>query len=372
MKSILFLSVMNGSAWGGSEEQWYQAANWMSRNGYRVGVCVFDWEEKKPKLDLLKKNGCRIYLLPHKGNGMFSTWKKQQYLHKIPFHEYDAVYVNQGGWHDIAHGPFKKLYKKLPPYALSFHNYQLGAGLKTSTVSILNAWISHAAFCNAATGIIYQMLENEYGIKGMHKEVTYSPITFPAPGQLPASSYGNRKPVFLTLGALDTRRKAQDVLIKCFAGNQWKNREWVLHIYGEGKDKAMLAALIKELNLEEKVFLKGHTNEVKLVLAESDLLIQATHFDAMPISVIEAMAMGKPCLVSRVGDMPEWVKPGHSGFITSAVNEKDLGEQLEIAWAQQDRWSEMGANAHAVFLEKYPQPYEEKFVALLKKYIPAL
>ncbi len=372
MKSILFISVMNGSGWGGSEEQWYQAAYWMSSNGYRVGVCVFDRVEKKPKLDLLEKNGCRIYLLPYKGSGIFSSWKKRQYLHKIPFHEYDAAYVNQGGWHDIAHGPFKKLYKKLPPYALSFHNYQLGAGLKSSTVSTLKAWISHAAFCNAATGIIFQMLENEYGIKGMHKEVTYSPITFPAPDKLPGTSYGTTKRVFLALGALDTNRKAQDVLIKCLAGNQWKNRDWVLHIYGEGKDKAMLAALIKELNLEEKIFLKGHTNEVKRVLAESDLLIQATHFDAMPISVIEAMAMGKPCLVSHVGDMPEWIKPGYNGFITSAVNEKDLGDQLEIAWTKKDNWAKMGEHAYAVFLEKYPQPYEEKFVALLKKHIQTL
>lgn len=372
MKSILFISVMNGSAWGGSEEQWYQAAYWMSRNGYRVGVCVFDREEKKPKLELLKKNGCLIYLIPHKGKGIFSSWKKQQYLNKIPFQEYDAAYVNQGGWHDIAHGPFKRLYKKLPPYALSFHNYQLGAGLKSSTVHVLKAWISHAALCNAATKIIYHMLENEYGIVGMHNEVTYSPITFTAPDILPAYSTDTSKPVFLALGALDTNRKAQDILIKCFAGPQWKNRDWVLHIYGEGKDKGMLAALIKDLNLEDKVFLKGHTSEVKQVLAQSGLLIQATHFDAMPISVIEAMAMGKPCLVSRVGDMPEWVKQGYNGFITLAVTEKDLGEQLEIAWAQKDLWAQMGEHAYAVFIEKYPQPYEATFVALLKKYIPTL
>ncbi len=372
MKSILFISVMNGSAWGGSEEQWYQAALWMSRNGYRVAVCVFHWNEKIPKLEILKNNGCQIYLLPQKGKGIFGKWTLRRFLNKIPFHDYDAAYVNQGGWHDIAHGPFKRLYKKLPPYALSFHNYQLGAGLKSSTVHVLKAWISHAALCNAATKIIYRMLESEYGIEGKHKEVTYSPITFPALVTLPASSYDVSKPVFLALGALDTNRKAQDILIKCFAGSQWKNREWELHIYGEGRDKAMLAALIKDLNLEDKVFLKGHTNEVKQVLAKSALLIQATHFDAMPISVIEAMAMGKPCLVSRVGDMPEWVKPGYNGFITLAVTEKDLGEQLDIAWSQKNQWALMGEHAYAVFLEKYPQPYEAKFVALLKKYLPAL
>ena len=47
MKSILFISVMNGAAWGGSEEQWYKTALWMCRNNYKVAVCVFDWGEKK-------------------------------------------------------------------------------------------------------------------------------------------------------------------------------------------------------------------------------------------------------------------------------------------------------------------------------------
>ena len=34
MKSILFLSVMNGSAWGGSEEQWFRLALWMAKKKY--------------------------------------------------------------------------------------------------------------------------------------------------------------------------------------------------------------------------------------------------------------------------------------------------------------------------------------------------
>ena len=370
MKSILFISVMNGSAWGGSEEQWYQLARWMCKNNYKVGVCVFDWEEKQHKLDELKNLGCRIFLLPHKGSGIFSNWKKNNILNTIPFNEYETAYVNQGGWHDIAHGPFKNLYKKLPPFALSFHNYQLGANLKSSTIAVLKKWISKSAVCIAATKVIYQMLENEYGITLANKEVSYSPVTFSPPVNLPARAtiHENSAAVFLVLGALDVNRKAQDILIKCFGTLPWKNRNWKLNIYGEGKDRELLAALIKHTGLEEKIFLKGHSNDVKEILSGTDMLIQATHFDAMPISVIEAMAMGVPCLVSNIGDMPEWVKKDHNGFITMAVNETALSEQLEIAWAKRESWGRMGVNAYKTFLEKYPRPYEEKFAGLLEKY----
>ena len=73
-------------------------------------------------------------------------------------------------------------------------------------------------------------------------------------------------------------------------------------------------------------------------------------------------------LVSNIGDMPEWVKKDHNGFITMAVNETALSEQLEIAWAKRESWGRMGENAYKTFLEKYPRPYEEKFAGLLEKY----
>ena len=361
---------MNGAAWGGSEEQWYQTALWMCKNKFKVGVCVFEWEEKKSKLTELEKHGCIIYILPNKGRGILSTWQKQKILNGIPFEDYEMAYVNQGGWHDVAHGPFKKLFKKLPPYALSFHNYQLGANLKSSKVSILNSWINNAVVCIAATKVIFKMLENDYNIFARQKEISYSPITFDPTIALhyKKNQLTGKPAVFLVLGALDVNRKAQDILIKSFSNTQWKNRLWQLHIYGEGKDKEMLAGLIMKLHLEENVFLKGFTNNVQGALIDSDVLIQATRIDAMPISVIEAMAMGLPCIVSNVGDMPDWVRQDYNGFITPEVNEESISRTLESAWAKKEEWAQMGINAYETFLKKYPQPYEEKFVQLLESY----
>ena len=368
MRSILFLSVMNGSGWGGSEEQWYQTALWMCMHDYKVGVCVFDWEGKKSRLDELKKHGCSIYLLPKEGKGILGNWQKQKKLNAIPFKEYDLVYVNQGGWKDIAHGPFKKLYKKLPPYALSFHNYHLGDNLKRSKISILNEWIKGSLVCIAATKVIYEMLENEYKIFARNKEVSYSPITFTPPQHSFQKGSKDKPAIFVVLAALDVKRKAQDVLVKCFGNAEWRNRSWQLHLYGEGQDRQLLEMLIKELKLEDNIYLKGYTNNVQQVLKDSAILIQATHIDAMPISVIEAMAMSVPCIVSNIGDMPEWVQQDYNGFISTEVNEASLGLQLENAWNKKDEWAQMGMNAYETFLKKYPQPYEEKFVQLLDHY----
>ena len=66
MKSVFFLSLMNGSAWGGSEEMWYRTALWMGRQGYKIGIGCYDWGEKQERISELKEVGCTIYLFPNK------------------------------------------------------------------------------------------------------------------------------------------------------------------------------------------------------------------------------------------------------------------------------------------------------------------
>ena len=92
---ILFLSLMNGSQWGGSEEMWFRLAKWMSEHGHQVGVACYDWPEKKSKLDQLKTAGAEIFALP-RGRNFFQRLKLKKALHHIPFGNYDLVFVNQG------------------------------------------------------------------------------------------------------------------------------------------------------------------------------------------------------------------------------------------------------------------------------------
>ena len=102
MNPVFFLSLMNGAAWGGSEELWYCTALWMAKHGYKVGIGCYDWEEKKHRIEELKKNGCNIYLLPNR-KGLFKKAAIKKALLSIPFDEYALTVVNQGGWEEILH-----------------------------------------------------------------------------------------------------------------------------------------------------------------------------------------------------------------------------------------------------------------------------
>lgn len=370
MMPILFLSVMNGGAWGGSEEQWFKTALYMRSIGHDVTVMVFEWKEKKGRLNILRDAGISVKEIPN-GRGFISVIRRKRFLAKTDFSKYHFVYVNQGGWHDVTHGAFKNLYKRLPAYAMSFHNYQLNSHQKASRITCLAEWIKNSSVTIAATGVIYEMLEREFGIAARNPVVFYSPITFsPPPAPLPFPE--NEVFTFITLGALDTSRKAQNLLIEALGGPQWKTRKWKLEIYGEGKDEQMLKSIIQLYQLEANVFLKGHTSSPAESLMKAHIMLQATRYDAMPISVMEAMSIGRPCLVSDVGDMPVWIKHNENGFMVTALNKKVLEEILEEVWHNRIRIDILGREAFNTFQELYPQPYEEKFTTMLLSYFPAL
>ncbi len=361
---------MNGGAWGGSEELWFRAALWMCKNDHKIGIGCYDWAEKQDRMAALKNAGCIIYLLPNK-KGLFKKVAAKKVLNSIPFHEYDLTVVNQGGWEEILHAPFSNLYKKLPAYVILNHNYNENAVLSFTKQKLLQQWASGAQMNFGATQKIFEVIERKFSISIDKKQTLVNPITFQpdlAAGHYPA--FVNDSCVWVMLAELDTARKAQDILINVLSSPKWKDRNWQLYLYGKGKDKEKLEKLIIETGLEGKVFLKGFTTNIKHTLFDCHLLLQCTLIDAMPLSVVEAMASARPCVVSKVGDMPAWVEDGVNGFICPAVTAEGIDEVLEKCWQQKHNWPAMGSHAFETFIKKYPQPYEEKIAEILSIYIP--
>ncbi len=369
MKSVFFLSLMNGGAWGGSEELWFRTALWMSKHNYKIGIGCYDWPEKQGRINELKNAGCSIYLLPNKKR-LFKKAAIKKSLHSIPFEEYGLTVVNQGGWEEILHAPFSNLYKRLPAYVILNHNYNENAVLSFTKQKLLQQWISGSQMNFGATQKIFEVIQNKFNISIDKKQTLINPITFQP--EIFASAYPafiNDTCILVMLAELDTHRKAQDILITALSTPKWKTRSWQLNLYGKGKDKEKLEKLIIELGLEEKIFLKGFTTNIKQTLLDCHLLLQCTLIDAMPLSVVEAMATGRPCVVSKVGDMPAWVENDVNGFICPAVTIEGIDDALENCWQQKSNWEAMGKKSFETFIKKYPQPYEEKIAEILSIYI---
>lgn len=364
---------MNGSPWGGSEELWYRTALYASTKGNKVACAFYNWEEKKEKIKTLEDAGCIVYRLPNKGRNkrsildnlqykLLTPLQLKRYILSLPVNDYDLTVISQGGY-EIISNPWKKFYKKPEHYVLLFHNYRKEVTFKTKKTAILKSWINKASFNLFASGEIRKHIENRTQITIANAGILINPITFDSPERaMPFPPLLNCNYIMTMLAALDVNRKAQDKLILTLSSAKWKQRKWILYLYGEGKDKELLKRLILKNEMQEKIFLKGYSGDVKKVLEGAHLLLQLTEMDAMPLSVVEAMAVGRPVVATALGDMPEWVYNKKNGWISPDTSIENINMTLELAWQKREFWEEMGKASFQIFKEKYPDSPEEYFL----------
>lgn len=88
-----------------------------------------------------------------------------------------------------------------------------------------------------------------------------------------------------------------------------------LVIVGEGSQYSLLEQYIAENNLKEAVFLTGKQDNVEDYLSMADVFVLSSQEESLPLALLEAVSIGLPCLVTKVGDMPLWVEHGKNGFV---------------------------------------------------------
>lgn len=90
-------------------------------------------------------------------------------------------------------------------------------------------------------------------------------------------------------------QKNQEMLIRAFAASKASEKH-TLHIYGEGKLRPKLEALIAELSMSDKVFLEGNSRHVHEDIKNAKLFAFTSDYEGLPNALMEAMAIGVPCV----------------------------------------------------------------------------
>lgn len=103
-----------------------------------------------------------------------------------------------------------------------------------------------------------------------------------------------KKKQIVTTGRL-VPQKNHKLLIEAFCDISDQIEE-TLWIYGDGPLKEELSALIEERGLQNRVFLPGATKDVSTALASAELFVLSSDFEGMPNALMEAMALGLPCI----------------------------------------------------------------------------
>lgn len=104
--------------------------------------------------------------------------------------------------------------------------------------------------------------------------------------------------VILHVGRLDRYAKRQHLLIDAFARLSDQFPEWRLELWGAGKEKYRneLAAQIRRHHLEDRVFLKGTSDQLEEIYTNADLFCFPSAFEGFGLALAEAMSAGLPAV----------------------------------------------------------------------------
>lgn len=121
------------------------------------------------------------------------------------------------------------------------------------------------------------------------------------------------------LGRLDIFQKRHDIMIRAFAEFLHQYPSYILCFYGDGPDKGKMIPLIQELGIQDRVFFKGITYKPQEVMANGKFFVLTSDFEGIPNSLIEAMSIGMPCIVTdcRPGGARSLIEDGKNGFIVN-------------------------------------------------------
>ncbi len=139
---------------------------------------------------------------------------------------------------------------------------------------------------------------------------------------MPPRSAGRR---LLYVGRL-APEKGIPVLIESLAGLKEQGYEFELVLAGDGPERTSLEEMVEAAGLGDRVIFAGYIEQAAVVryMRESDVLVLPSFAEGVPVSLMEAMALGVPVISTYVGGIVELVEPGVGGQLVFPSNREAL------------------------------------------------
>lgn len=121
-----------------------------------------------------------------------------------------------------------------------------------------------------------------------------------------------------------------------------------LHYFlcGVGQEKEAIERFASEHDLKENIHFLGYRNDVKELLSACDIFVMPSFREGLSRSLMEAMACGLPCVVSKIRGNTDLIKKG-GGFLCSPASSDEFADAL-IACLIADRNTMGEKNMQAV------------------------
>lgn len=296
---------------------WYRTSYGVSRQNDQ-GVAVY------------RKNGIRW--LSYLSSGNFTLWLRDGLsLYKR--------YVNAHGKPDIIHAhsiinagilASRLSSQHSLPYVITEHSTAYARDIVAGDQRCLAAEAAKKALRRYAVSDPFaRLLEEFFGSEVGRWETLpnmVSHIFTDYKGQLKNTK--SQSFVFAAVAGLN-KNKSMDVLINAFAHSFSENKKVNLVIGGDGEQRTYLEELVRKLGMTGQIKFSGALNreEVLKTISEADVFVLPSQYETFGVVVVEALALGKPVIVTRCGG-PESIVRTEDGIVIEANNVQALSNAL--------------------------------------------
>jgi glycosyltransferase involved in cell wall biosynthesis len=102
----------------------------------------------------------------------------------------------------------------------------------------------------------------------------------------------------------------------------------VFILIGDGETRGKIETMAEELGIKDNCRFTGFRNDIPDLISTFDVAVLSSHWEGLPIAVLEYMASSKPVVCTNVSGMPELVRNGVNGFLVSPSDSGNFAEKI--------------------------------------------
>jgi colanic acid/amylovoran biosynthesis glycosyltransferase len=142
------------------------------------------------------------------------------------------------------------------------------------------------------------------------------------------SAIGNSRH-FTCVGRL-CEQKGQALLVEAIANLRDAGIRVTLSLVGDGEDRPIIERLIDDNGLSDQVRITGWADAqaVRQHMLESRALVLTSFAEGLPVTLMEAMALGRPVLSTHIAGIPELVVDGKTGWLITSGSISEIVEGM--------------------------------------------
>ena len=324
MKKNHVMQLINTLEFGGAESLALTISSYLNKSETcRASICGL-FGGKGPLADIAEKNAITVrYFDERKKSRLEVMWELYRLLRRqqVNLMQVHGVYLLQYAALPALLAGTKIFYTEHAKYTLS----------KSSMWRRKSRYLSlFAKRVVCVSNDMKNFLVDNIGIKPSRIEVIHNGVDLSSFNVFHLKSDAERENEGLVIGTVARLSEPKDHgnLLRAFALVLKKIPKVRLMLVGDGDLRADIEFMIRELGIEENVEMLGRRGDIPELLATMDIFVLPSKREGFPISILEAMACGKPVVATDVGGVSEIISNREDGIIVQPEDHESLAAAL--------------------------------------------